>query len=167
MSHLRACVRRMRTVLKENNIPICKQAPALKKFCNIIGYPKPDNVNINNWVLQLYREGKLSHIKPYTNPRKKLKPKDVKKPKDFYQTEKWLTLKKKVLRTYGCYCMKCFVKRTEIHVDHIRPRSKRPDLELNFNNLQCLCRKCNYEKMNYNEIDYRPLDIQLAYPLPV
>lgn len=42
-----------------------------------------------------------------------------------------------------------------MHVDHVIPRSKRPELSLTFSNLQVLCRHCNLEKMNYNSNDYR------------
>ena len=42
-----------------------------------------------------------------------------------------------------------------MHVDHIKPRSLYPDLELEFENLQVLCKYCNLEKSNKDEIDYR------------
>jgi len=42
-----------------------------------------------------------------------------------------------------------------IHVDHIKPRSLFPKLELVFDNMQVLCKKCNLDKGNKNDIDYR------------
>ena len=51
-----------------------------------------------------------------------------------------------------------------IHVDHIKPRSKYPKLELAFDNMQLLCAACNYGKSNIDNTDWRPLpshDIQL------
>ena len=43
----------------------------------------------------------------------------------------------------------------ELHVDHIKPRSKHPELELDINNLQILCKDCNLGKSNTDSIDYR------------
>ena len=42
-----------------------------------------------------------------------------------------------------------------IHVDHIKPRSKYPELELDINNLQVLCEDCNIGKSNIDETDWR------------
>jgi 5-methylcytosine-specific restriction endonuclease McrA len=43
-----------------------------------------------------------------------------------------------------------------IHVDHIKPKSKYPELALEYNNLQLLCEDCNLGKSNKYETDYRP-----------
>lgn len=94
----------------------------------------------------------LKQLKGKPKPRK---PKPI-KIKDFYDTDEWQLLRRKALRVYGCSCMKCKITNTEMHVDHIKPRSKYPELELDFNNLQVLCRRCNKEKADLNEIDYRP-----------
>lgn len=42
-----------------------------------------------------------------------------------------------------------------MHVDHIKPRSKYPELELEFTNLQILCADCNLGKRNHDSIDWR------------
>lgn len=73
----------------------------------------------------------------------------------FYKTKAWRTLKKKVLSTYGYRCMCCGAIDTEIHVDHIIPRSRNYYLSLSFDNLQVLCKKCNLEKSNIHQTDYR------------
>lgn len=73
----------------------------------------------------------------------------------FYDKPVWLELKKKVLSMYKPICMSCGIDNTEMHVDHIFPRSTHPYLELNIHNLQVLCRKCNMKKSNINTIDYR------------
>lgn len=75
--------------------------------------------------------------------------------KYFYESKKWHLLRKKVFGVYGAKCMKCGSQKGQMHVDHIKPRSRFPDLEMDFNNLQVLCRSCNIEKSNLNEIDYR------------
>lgn len=74
---------------------------------------------------------------------------------NFYKSDKWQELRKKVHKLYKCGCMKCGAFNTETHVDHIFPRSKYPKLEYNIFNLQILCKNCNMEKSNKNNIDYR------------
>ncbi len=79
---------------------------------------------------------------------------------DFYDSREWREVRFKVLRKYGYQCMACGRKPPEvvIHVDHIKPRSKYPKLELDFENLQLLCADCNIGKNNYSEDDLRPVD---------
>lgn len=80
----------------------------------------------------------------------------------FYASREWLELRVRVLEKYECKCMMCGrspkLHGIVIHVDHIKPRSKRPDLSLDFNNLQILCADCNKGKSNKFETDYRPDD---------
>lgn len=75
--------------------------------------------------------------------------------KDFYKTEKWVWIAKKVKTLYGRKCMKCGTESGAMHADHIRPRSLYPSLEFDIMNIQVLCAKCNMEKGNSEEIDYR------------
>jgi len=75
--------------------------------------------------------------------------------RDFYDTLDWQWLKTKILRLYGTKCMKCSITNVEMHVDHIKPRSKHIELQLSPSNLQVLCRSCNLEKSNIDENDYR------------
>ena len=78
-----------------------------------------------------------------------------KKPKvDFYESEEWLKLSFEVLAFYGRKCM-CCGDPSSPEVDHIKPRSKRPDLELDFNNLQVLCYQCNAGKGDWDQTDFR------------
>ncbi len=65
---------------------------------------------------------------------------------DFYQSEEWQELRVLTLRKYGRICMLCRAKDTELHVDHIKPKSKYPHLALDPDNLQVLCRQCNLGK---------------------
>lgn len=85
--------------------------------------------------------------------------------KDFYKSNDWQMLRVRVLEKYSCCCMMCGMSPKEhgivIHVDHIKPRSKHPELSLDFNNLQLLCEDCNIGKMNRYETDYRPDDLTL------
>ncbi len=48
----------------------------------------------------------------------------------FYYTQDWQVVSAFIRKIYPNKCMKCNCKNSEIHVDHIIPRSIRPDLEL-------------------------------------
>lgn len=76
-------------------------------------------------------------------------------PDNFYISEEWKILKERVFATYERRCMKCSCINIEMHVDHIKPRSKYPELELVFDNLQVLCGPCNISKSNREIVDYR------------
>jgi 5-methylcytosine-specific restriction endonuclease McrA len=101
---------------------------------------------------------------------KRVKPKTakvprVKKPKpqrgnfgEFYESREWFQVRYAVLKKYGGRCMICGRTKNDgviIHVDHIKPRSKYPELELDSNNLQVLCRPCNLGKSNIDDTDWR------------
>lgn len=77
------------------------------------------------------------------------------KPTGFYASKRWKQLRFKVLLKYGRRCMLCYSESGEMHVDHIRPRSRRPDLQLQLENLQVLCRDCNLGKSNLDDTDLR------------
>ena len=73
----------------------------------------------------------------------------------FYDTQEWQALRYKAYKRYGKTCHCCGATNTELHVDHIKPRSKYPHLELDIDNLQILCRACNLGKGNTDAIDWR------------
>lgn len=75
--------------------------------------------------------------------------------KEFYQSWEWKTLRYKVLLYYGAVCMLCG-STYRIVVDHIKPRKKYPELELDFDNMQVLCDECNRGKGQWDETDHRP-----------
>ncbi len=72
----------------------------------------------------------------------------------FCDTKEWRILRGWALEFYGEICHACGSKE-RIQVDHIKPKSKYPELAYEFDNLQVLCRACNFDKSNYHEIDYR------------
>lgn len=80
--------------------------------------------------------------------------------KAFYLSREWRDLRYRVFKKYGFDCMACGRNKKNhgviIHIDHIKPRSKHPELELNFDNLQVLCEDCNLGKGNKYEDDFRP-----------
>lgn len=70
----------------------------------------------------------------------------------FYTTNDWRTLRAKVIRRDGKVCQGCGIvikSERDITVDHIKPRSRFPDLALEISNLQVLCRSCNSSKGAY------------------
>lgn len=73
----------------------------------------------------------------------------------FYQSGDWQRLRYAALKHYGRRCALCGQVKTELHVDHVKPRSKYPHLALKLNNLQILCRACNLGKGNWDETDWR------------
>ena len=77
---------------------------------------------------------------------------------EFYRCRSWLELRYAVLAKRGSECECCGLTRAKgvvIHVDHIRPRSKFPQLELVESNLQVLCDLCNIGKSNKHQTDWR------------
>ncbi len=87
---------------------------------------------------------------------KELKPKP-KKVVNFYNSHEWKRLRLKAFEAYGTKCQCCgrFPPEVILDVDHIKPRSKFPELALDLKNLQILCRDCNQGKSNITDVDFR------------
>ena len=75
--------------------------------------------------------------------------------KEFYRTREWRDVRYKALVRFGKKCQACGETSGYIHVDHILPRSKHPDRELDIENLQVLCEACNIGKSNTDTTDWR------------
>jgi hypothetical protein len=78
--------------------------------------------------------------------------------KDFYSTRAWLEIRYTILQKHGAICQCCGATKKDgvrIHVDHIRPRHRFPQLELVESNLQVLCEACNLGKGARFETDWR------------
>lgn len=73
----------------------------------------------------------------------------------FYNTRAWLKLRYESLKKYGRQCMLCKATNGVMHVDHIKPRSRYPELALDPENLQVLCKACNLGKSDHSEDDWR------------
>jgi len=79
---------------------------------------------------------------------------------NFYSSQAWLNLRRQVLERDGNRCACCGASPTHdpnvvLHVDHIKPRSKYPELALDINNLQILCAACNLGKSNLSQRQWR------------
>jgi 5-methylcytosine-specific restriction endonuclease McrA len=77
--------------------------------------------------------------------------------KDFYSSRQWKALRYEVLVERGARCECCGRSPPEvtIDVDHVKSRSKYPELQLVKSNMQILCRCCNFSKSNRDETDWR------------
>lgn len=76
----------------------------------------------------------------------------------FYDSPEWKKLRYAVLVKHGAKCQCCGATRksgARIHVDHIKPRSKSPELALCADNLQVLCEDCNLGKSAWDDTDWR------------
>lgn len=78
--------------------------------------------------------------------------------KEFLQSYAWRKLRMQILKKYGARCQCCGATPADgivIHVDHIKPRKRHPELALDPSNLECLCEVCNHGKGNWDETDWR------------
>lgn len=78
--------------------------------------------------------------------------------KGFYVSDEWRRVRYEALKIHGGACQCCGAKAEKgkpLHVDHIKPRSKFPDLALDINNLQVLCADCNLGKSARDQTDWR------------
>jgi 5-methylcytosine-specific restriction endonuclease McrA len=82
---------------------------------------------------------------------------EAKRAKNFYNSPAWRKLRYEVLRERGRRCEVCGRSPPDvvIHVDHIKPRSKFPELALQRSNCQIMCADCNIGKMNRDDTDWR------------
>lgn len=80
-----------------------------------------------------------------------------KKEDHFYESAAWRELRYEVLKERGARCDCCGARGgvVQLHVDHIKPRSLYPKLELERSNLQVLCEDCNLGKGNRDVTDWR------------
>lgn len=85
------------------------------------------------------------------------------RPTNFYSSWEWKAARYEALKMYGQRCQCCGWRpgdtaRGYLTVDHIKPRSKHPELALSVENLQVLCNDCNMGKSNVWEDDFRSLE---------
>lgn len=77
---------------------------------------------------------------------------------NFYKSQAWKSARMERLKVDGFRCVACGASASNgarLHVDHIRPISRFPELKLNEDNLQTLCASCNVGKSNKYVLDLR------------
>ena len=72
-----------------------------------------------------------------------------------YTDKRFKRLRYPVLKANNFKCCACNSTEAELHIDHIKPVSKYPELAFDINNLQVLCKDCNLSKSNKFEDDLR------------
>lgn len=135
------------------------------------------DIHWSRGLVDFYRRNKKKKkVKPPTPPKQK-KAKKTKQPKpkitfevakprvkyipseEFFTSREWRELRYKALEINGGACQCCGRSRKAhgviLHVDHIKPRSKYPELQLDISNLQVLCEDCNLGKSNKFCTDWR------------
>lgn len=128
------------------NIAIC--------FCIFkeTGKPMPGkDSGVTKYMLDYWRQSQ--------NPVKK-RPRKRLSSEKFYSSKKWRELRYIALSNSDGKCNLCGATAHDgvtLHVDHIKPRSKYPDLEHDLDNLQVICSDCNLGKSNYDDRDWRLL----------
>lgn len=78
--------------------------------------------------------------------------------RDFYKSREWASVRYAALLRSNGRCQCCGADPSggaRLHVDHIKPRSKFPELALSLGNLQVLCELCNLAKSNLDITDWR------------
>lgn len=73
------------------------------------------------------------------------------------RSAKWKALRKEIISEQGRACLKCgsTPDLKNLHIDHIKPFKKYPELAFCKDNLQVLCKRCNFAKSFIDETDYR------------
>ena len=76
---------------------------------------------------------------------------EFQKDENFYSSPEWREVRKQILRSQShiCYiCNELIFDSFDLTVDHVKPKSKYPDLSLELSNLKIACRSCNSAKGN-------------------
>jgi hypothetical protein len=79
----------------------------------------------------------------------KIRKENLEEQRLFYSSPEWRLLRAEVIREQGRCCLECgrhVAWDFDLTVDHIKPRSKFPELALDKSNLRVLCRQCNSSK---------------------
>jgi hypothetical protein len=79
----------------------------------------------------------------------------------FFTSRAWRDLRYEALLLHGARCQCCGATRDDgrrMHVDHIKPRHRFPELALTLENLQVLCDECNLGKSSKDATDWRSID---------
>lgn len=122
-----------------------KQNEMYRLFLNELDEEVPEGMKIRDYIHNLYENREYSFLQSIMS-RPDIPP------------SVWKGLKKRVFETYGKQCLCC--GSTEfITVDHIKPYSRFPELCIEFDNLQPLCRSCNSRKGNRIIVDYKKVQI--------
>lgn len=124
-------------------------------YCNELGIDPVHRFLHCDFLVDRFSNNKCAILNSKNANRFYSKPKEI--VPEFYLSLQWRMLRRSILMAYGKVCMNCGNK-SNIHVDHIKPKSKFPELAMDPMNLQVLCKICNESKSDLHFTDYRTLD---------
>ena len=129
-----------------------------RQFATAEGRPVPDNCKLRGKPEKQIR--RRNSVQRTTKSNVEWLPRDEweRQTKIFYSSQAWKELRYEILREGAGTCSCCGARASDgvrIHVDHIKPRSKYPELQLEKSNMQILCEDCNFGKSNYYNDDWR------------
>ena len=86
---------------------------------------------------------------------------------DFYRSKEWREFRARMLNELDHVCVACGDEPTgfDLTLDHIIPRSKRPDLALEPTNVQVMCRTCNGTKQDRLQVRHSLFNDQWIEPI--
>ena len=126
-----------------------------KKLCEDILLSEEEAEEFKKYSVE-NRKHMTMQIKPFCN---RVQVINASPSRDFYNSLAWRKVRYAALRKLGGNCSCCgrsYAKDgVTLHVDHIKPRSLFPHLELDIANLQVLCEDCNIGKGNSDSISWK------------
>lgn len=69
--------------------------------------------------------------------------------------DRWIKIRYAVFLRDGKRCALCGIENGRLHIDHIKPMSRYPELAWDIKNLQVLCEACNLGKSDKDDTDWR------------
>lgn len=141
----------------DNDMTLCK-AENSTAVLNKVSDEKPPNRKICATCRKLAKNPKKAKGRPPTPKDKRLQDMAFVKSDRFLKSRQWHELRYLALKHNNGCCELCGRSKEDgivLNVDHIKPRSKYPELALKLTNLQVLCWPCNHGKSNTDETDWR------------
>lgn len=79
--------------------------------------------------------------------------------KKLLNSKRWRTVRRLVIQRDGGFCNRCYAQlgifvTDDLQVHHIIPRSKRPDLMFDEDNLVTVCKTCNLQLGTRDKLDW-------------
>ena len=143
ISKANAAYRQVVSFLRHNGIMVpAKKKQAMRIFASELGFEFDvgyDAASMNDQLIGLYDDPDFKAI--------------GRREPSFYWSPEWRVMRQEVFLNLGKKCLRCG-STENLHIDHIKPRSKYPELELVLENLQVLCMMCNLKKSNRDETNY-------------
>jgi 5-methylcytosine-specific restriction endonuclease McrA len=127
-----------------------KQEKKAKKIARIKEKKRLKQRSKSNYIPQL--KGRITE-KEFSHPLLK-----TKEYNQFYSSKEWKQLRYLALLNSDGRCCCCGASAKDgatMNVDHIKPRSRYPELELSLDNLQILCSWCNEGKGGWDETNWQ------------